>query len=40
VEEEKIVMDAEVKEGKKVETKVMGIPFAEIEKAFVTVSFK
>src|SRR5882757_4656268 len=40
VEAEKIVIDAEVKEGKKSENKAMEIPFAEIEKAFVTVSFK
>ncbi len=40
VEEEKIVIEAELKEGKKIETKAMEIPFAEIEKAFVTVSFK
>jgi ribosome maturation factor RimP len=40
VEAEKIVIEAEVKEGKKIETKAMEIPFAEIEKAFVTVSFK
>lgn len=40
VSEEKILIDAEIKEGKKIETKAMEIPFAEIEKAFVTVSFK
>jgi ribosome maturation factor RimP len=40
VEEEKILIEAEVKEGKKIETKAMEIPFADIEKAFVTVSFK
>jgi len=40
VSEEKILIDAEMKEGKKMETKAMEIPFAEIEKAFVTVSFK
>jgi len=40
VTEDKIALDAEVKEGKKTETKAMEIPFAEIEKAFVTVSFK
>ncbi len=40
VEAEKIAIEAEVKEGKKTETKAMEIPFAEIEKAFVTVSFK
>ncbi|MGC4023026.1 MAG: ribosome maturation factor RimP [Cyclobacteriaceae bacterium] len=40
IEEEKILIEAEVKEGKKIETKAMEIPFADIEKAFVTVSFK
>ncbi|MBS1680751.1 MAG: ribosome maturation factor RimP [Bacteroidetes bacterium] len=44
VEEDKILIEAEVKEtgkaGKKIETKTMEIPFTEIEKAFVTVSFK
>jgi len=40
VEVEKIVIEAEIKEGKKTEIKAMEIPFAEIEKAFVTVSFK
>lgn len=37
---EKIVLETETKEGKKVETKLIEIPFTEIEKAFVTVSFK
>lgn len=47
IEGEKMMIEAEVKEGlpagkagKKIETKAMEIPFAEIEKAFVTVSFK
>jgi hypothetical protein len=40
VEDEKILVDEEVKEGKKIETKTIEIPFTEIEKAFVTVSFK
>lgn len=40
VEEDKIVIDAEVKAGKKTETEAVEIPFAEIERAFVTVSFK
>ena len=40
VDLEKISLETEVKEGKKVETKLIEIPFTEIEKAFVTVSFK
>src|SRR5579871_4665310 len=40
VEEEKILIETEVKEGKKLEKKALEIPFADIEKAFVTVSFK
>ncbi|HTH54550.1 MAG TPA: hypothetical protein VL728_00805 [Cyclobacteriaceae bacterium] len=47
VTEDKIVIEAEIKDGNlpagrhgKFETKAMEIPFAEIEKAFVTVSFK
>jgi hypothetical protein len=40
VEEGNIVMEAEVKAGKKTEIEAMEIPFAEIERAFVTVSFK
>lgn len=40
VEEEKIVMETESGQGKKVELKSIEIPFIEIEKAFVTVSFK
>jgi len=40
VEESNIVIEAEVKAGKKTEIEAMEIPFAEIERAFVTVSFK
>jgi ribosome maturation factor RimP len=40
VTEDKIALDTEVKEGKRTEIKAMEVPFAEIEKAFVTVSFK
>jgi ribosome maturation factor RimP len=40
VEEDKIVLDAEVNEGKKFKIEAREIPFAEIERAFVTVSFK
>lgn len=40
VEEEKIVIETESGKGKKVELKNIEIPFTEIEKAFVTVSFK
>ena|SRR5579871_5417889 len=39
-DEEKIVIESEVGQGKKAETKQTGILFTEIEKAFVTVSFK
>jgi ribosome maturation factor RimP len=39
VDEEKIVIDTESGKGKKVELKSIEIPFIEIEKAFVTVSF-
>jgi ribosome maturation factor RimP len=39
-EEEKIVIETEIGQGKKTELKVIEIPFTEIEKAFVTVSFK
>jgi ribosome maturation factor RimP len=39
-EAEKIILETEVKEGKRAETKLIEIPFTEIEKAFVTVSFK
>jgi ribosome maturation factor RimP len=39
-ETEKIILETENKEGKKGETKLIEIPFTEIEKAFVTVSFK
>lgn len=39
-EEEKIVIEMESGHGKKTEVKIIEIPFTEIEKAFVTVSFK
>ena len=39
-EEEKIVIETESGQGKKTEVKIIEIPFTEIEKAFVTVSFK
>ena len=39
-EEEKIVIETEIGQGKKIEVKIIEIPFTEIEKAFVTVSFK
>jgi len=39
-EEEKIVLETEIGQGKKTEVKIIEIPFTEIEKAFVTVSFK
>jgi len=39
-EEEKIVIETESGQGKKTEMKIIEIPFTEIEKAFVTVSFK
>jgi len=39
-EEEKVVMETESGHGKKTEVKIIEIPFTEIEKAFVTVSFK
>ena len=39
-EEEKIVVETEIGQGKKTEIKIIEIPFTEIEKAFVTVSFK
>ncbi len=39
-EVEKVILETEIKEGKKGETKLIEIPFSEIEKAFVTVSFK
>ena len=39
-EEEKIVLETEIGLGKKTEVKIIEIPFTEIEKAFVTVSFK
>lgn len=37
---DKIILETENKEGKKGETKLIEIPFGDIEKAFVTVSFK
>lgn len=40
VEEEKIVIETESGKGKKIELKSIETPFSEIEKAFVTVSFK
>ncbi len=40
VDEQRIVLKQEVKEGKKVEVKTIEIPFEQIEKAFVMVSFK
>jgi ribosome maturation factor RimP len=39
-DEEKIVVETEIGQGKKTEVKLIEIPFIEIEKAFVTVSFK
>ena len=39
-EEEKIVIETESGQGKRTEVKIIEIPFTEIEKAFVTVSFK
>jgi ribosome maturation factor RimP len=39
-EEDKIVIETETGQGKKAELKFIEIPFTEIEKAFVTVSFK
>src|SRR5277367_6841240 len=36
----KIVIEAEIGRGKKIEMKSIEIPFTEIEKTFVTVSFK
>ena len=39
-EEEKIIVETESGQGKKSEVKIIEIPFSEIEKAFVTVSFK
>lgn len=38
--DEKIVVEIEVKEGKKTEIKRTDVPFTDIEKAFVMVSFK
>jgi ribosome maturation factor RimP len=39
-EEERIFIETETRQGKKTEVKIIEIPFTEIEKAFVTVSFK
>ncbi len=39
-DEEKIMMETETGQGKKTEVKIIEILFTEIEKAFVTVSFK
>jgi ribosome maturation factor RimP len=38
--DEKLTLDQEVKEGKKIGIKTIEIPYSEIEKAFVLVSFK
>jgi ribosome maturation factor RimP len=40
VNDQEIVLQHEVKEGKKMEVRTIEIPFEEIEKAFVMVSFK
>ena len=40
VADEQIVIEEQIKAGKKTETRVHQIPFASIEKAFVMVSFK
>ncbi len=40
VSEAGIVLEAEIKEGKKKATQKMELPFSQIEKAFVMVSFK
>lgn len=39
-DEDKITIDQEVKEGKKLEIKPREIPYSDMEKAFVLVSFK
>ncbi|HEY5826478.1 MAG TPA: ribosome maturation factor RimP [Cyclobacteriaceae bacterium] len=39
-DEDKITIDQEVKEGKKIEIKPREIPYSDMEKAFVLVSFK
>ena len=39
-DDNRIVLQQEVKEGKKIEVKTIEIPFEQIEKAFVMVSFK
>jgi ribosome maturation factor RimP len=38
--QEKITLDQEIKEGKKIDVKTIEIPYSDIEKAFVLVSFK
>lgn len=38
--EDKITLETEVKEGKKTQVKTIEVPYSEIEKAFVMVSFK
>ena len=40
VDDQRIVLQQEMKEGKKIEVKTVEIPFEQIEKAFVMVSFK
>lgn len=40
VQEEKIVVETEHGQGKKMELKIIEIPFVEIEKTFIIVSFK
>ncbi len=39
-DDQKIIVDEETKEGKRVEIKTREIPYSEVEKAFVLVSFK
>jgi ribosome maturation factor RimP len=39
-DEEKIIVQQEIKEGKLVTEKLVTIPYEEIERAFVMVSFK
>jgi len=40
IEKDKIILTQKIGSGKKEETKIVEIPFSEIEKAFVLVSFK
>jgi len=40
VDEQRIVLSQEIKEGKKIDVRTIEIPFEQIEKAFVMVSFK